>query len=288
MIQLVAFDLDGTLFDSEKRISDDTINYLENIAKKGIEIVPTTGRAYMGLMDQVEKIQGINYVITSNGAGIYTKSNGKCIRERLIPLDEGCKLLEELLKFDIMCDPFIEGESYMSRSKYHLVDKMHESEGIKDYIRKSRNIKDDLVGYVRNMGKDFEKITINFVPEDGWKSEGDGELNYPRKDFEKVREVVGKYTDLKAISGGMRNIEITAGGVDKGDALKWLCDKIDIPMSDVIAFGDSGNDIEMISVAGIGVAMENAEESAKKVADYITLSNDKEGVLAALKKFLFA
>ena len=80
-------------------------------------------------------------------------------------------------------------------------------------------------------------------------------------------------------------LEITPLMVDKGTALMWLADSLGIRREQVMACGDGYNDITMISEAGIGVAMENAQEPAKNAADFVTLSNDDNGVAAAIKKF---
>ena len=80
-------------------------------------------------------------------------------------------------------------------------------------------------------------------------------------------------------------LEITPLMVDKGTALMWLADSLGIRREQVMACGDGYNDITMISEAGLGVAMENAQEPAKNAADFVTLSNDDNGVAAAIKKF---
>ncbi len=81
------------------------------------------------------------------------------------------------------------------------------------------------------------------------------------------------------------NIEINDPGANKGAGLKFIADKVNIPMSETIAFGDGSNDIFMIRDAGIGVAMANAIDEIKAAADYITLSCDEDGVAEGIKKF---
>ena len=75
--------------------------------------------------------------------------------------------------------------------------------------------------------------------------------------------IVRKYPQMNAVSGGIRNIEITKSGVTKASALMWLGEYLAIDREEIIAFGDSENDLEMLRAAGIGVAMENAEKEAK-------------------------
>ena len=92
----------------------------------------------------------------------------------------------------------------------------------------------------------------------------------------------------KVCSGMPNNIEINHGEVNKGNALKWLCEKLDIDISELIAFGDGGNDIDMIKTAGCGVAMANACEELKKISDIITKSNDEDGVAYILERYSLA
>ena len=81
-------------------------------------------------------------------------------------------------------------------------------------------------------------------------------------------------------------LEVLASGINKGTALEWLCNKKGISREEIIAFGDNYNDIEMIEYAGIGVAVGNAEESVKKSADYVCLTNYEDGVGRFLKDYL--
>lgn len=112
-------------------------------------------------------------------------------------------------------------------------------------------------------------------------------------DMEERRKVLEELKVLKTskvCSGMPNNIEINHSEVNKGNALKWLCKKLGIDMSQLIAFGDGGNDIDMIKAAGIGVAMSNACGELKNCADVITKSNDEDGVAWFLENqlhFLF-
>jgi len=94
------------------------------------------------------------------------------------------------------------------------------------------------------------------------------------------------YEELELANSLPTNIEVNAKGVSKAGALRYLCDKIGITMENVLACGDSLNDIKMIQEAGAGVAMGNAQEAIKKAADYITVSNNEAGVAAAIEKYV--
>lgn len=276
MIRLIAFDMDGTVLDENKKILPETKALLERAAAMGIEIVPSTGRPFCGLSEEIDKLAGVRYVMTCNGAGIYEKATGTCIMEEAMELSDFLPLLAELEPLPVMADPFLKGESFMSEKNRPLVEEMCVSEELKEYIRTSRTLVPNLVDYLQERGDAVEKLTINFVEED------DGS----RRGYDEVVEIVKKYPQMNAVSGGMRNIEVTKSGVSKGSGLLWLGKYLGIKEEEMIAFGDSGNDIDMLRVAGIGVAMGNAEKEAKEMADFVTKSNTENGVARALEQFV--
>ncbi|GAA0589908.1 phosphoglycolate phosphatase [Virgibacillus siamensis] len=93
------------------------------------------------------------------------------------------------------------------------------------------------------------------------------------------------YDELELTNSLPTNIEVNPKGVNKASALKKVCEKLDITMNNVLAIGDSLNDIKMIQQAGLGVAMGNAQEAIRNVADYVTDTNDRDGVAKAIQKF---
>lgn len=95
-----------------------------------------------------------------------------------------------------------------------------------------------------------------------------------------------KYEELEISNSLPTNIEVNAKGVSKADALQFICDRIGITMDNVMACGDSLNDIKMIQQSGVGIAMGNAQEAIKKVADYVVASNNDSGVAEAIERFV--
>jgi hydroxymethylpyrimidine pyrophosphatase-like HAD family hydrolase len=101
-----------------------------------------------------------------------------------------------------------------------------------------------------------------------------------------VVEELSYYQELELTNSLPTNIEVNPSGVHKASALESVCREKGITMAEVMAVGDSLNDIKMIQQAGLGVAMGNAQEAIKNVADYITDSNDCDGVRKAIEKFV--
>ncbi|WP_174614300.1 Cof-type HAD-IIB family hydrolase [Virgibacillus ihumii] len=94
------------------------------------------------------------------------------------------------------------------------------------------------------------------------------------------------YDELELTNSLPTNIEVNPKGVNKASALRKVCEKLDVTMNNVLAIGDSLNDIKMVQQAGMGVAMGNAQEAIQKVADFVTDANDRDGVAKAIKKFV--
>ncbi|WP_228275745.1 Cof-type HAD-IIB family hydrolase [Gracilibacillus oryzae] len=103
---------------------------------------------------------------------------------------------------------------------------------------------------------------------------------------EKLMETLGGWEDIELSNSSPTNIEVNAVGVNKAAAIEVVCERLGITMDQVMACGDSLNDIKMIQQAGVGVAMGNAQEAVKKAADWSTATNNDDGVAKAIEKFV--
>ncbi len=277
MIRMIAFDLDGTLLNEEKQITQRTKESLEKAAREEIILVVATGRHLDGVTQSqdVMDLVGVRYIITSNGAQIYDRDTGECIYRDCIDLDRMISLVQRLDALRVMADPFVNGKAYMNKNKLPLIEKLQASEGTKRYISSSRTPVEDLGETLKLMGEGVEKLTINFaVDEDG-----------ARIDYDKVCQVLSDYPDMNPISGGMHNIEVTKKGVSKASGLSWLGEHLGILSDQMMAFGDSGNDLAMLQMVGYGVAMANAEEEVLEAVDHVTGSNEEDGIARALEVY---
>lgn len=276
-IRLVALDLDGTLFDSQKHISQKNIDAIKKAIEMGITILPATGRPFVGVPDQIKQIKEISYVITVNGAAIYDLHSGKCVYENPIKQETMVPLIDDLDKLNIINGLFIEGQGYMDSKNRLLLNDANLDRVLIEYLLSTRTVVDCLPKFIREKKPRVQKITINF------KKMPDGTLLHR----DKTIEVAKKYPDLIYVSGGMSNVELTNKSVSKGNALLSLAEQLGIKQEETMACGDSGNDLDMIKKAGFGVAMANSEPEVLAAADYVTLSNNHDGVAAALEKFVF-
>lgn len=277
MVRLISLDLDGTLLDSQRKIPDRNRKALQEAKEKGIEIVIATGSPY-GLMPH-EDLKGIDisYAITANGSAVYEYETGKCIYEKSIATEDIIPILEFLLSKDMHIDMFMGGKAYCPSHTRKTVEKLAVPQSRKDYILKNNRMwLDDVIPYIHKHQLTMQKITMNFYPDET------GEM----VDREAVQAYLKDCDDLKLVSGGWKNLEITRADANKGDALRWLCEYLDIAITDTVAMGDSLNDLDIIQAAGVGVAMKNAMPELLDAADYVTGSNDECGVAEYIENII--
>ncbi len=267
--KLVAIDMDGTLLDSEKKVSNRTKKVLIEVQKKGVKIVITTGRILVSAAFYANYIGLKTPIIACNGAII------KGVRENILktfPIDKKTliKAVEICEDMDIYYHFYSEGMVYSLRSM----------EGFQPSLLKETKIDPSFsiptcplndISSIWDIKEDILKLTM-------WDRDEDK--------VSKVLEKIYSIEDAFITSSSFNNIELTNVEATKGRAIEFLADYYKIDKDQVMAIGDSYNDQSMIQYAGLGVAMENAREDIKEKADYITLSNDNEGVAAVLEKFI--
>ena len=275
-IKLVALDLDGTLFDNSSRISKRNLTAIRSITDKGIHVVISTGRPFEGIpFDQI-KGTGINYAITANGSGIYEISNGKCLYQNAMDEELVTPILNFLLTRDIHMDAFIGGKGYTPVQCVETAQKLTVPSSIKNYIITTRTRLDNILQFIHENQLKVQKMTLNFYPA------ADGTLI----DRETVRKFLVSNPSITTVCGGYNNLEFTRADANKGVGLRKLAEILGVNPDATMAIGDTENDLAIIEAAGIGVAMGNATDAVKARADYVTTTNTKDGVAAAIEHFI--
>lgn len=275
-IKLVTLDLDGTLFDNSSRISERNLTAIRSITDKGIHVVISTGRPFEGIpFDQI-KGTGINYAITANGSGIYEISTGKCLYENAMDEELVTPILNFLLTRDIHMDAFIGGKGYTPVQCVETAQKLTVPSSIKNYIITTRTRLDNILQFIHENQLKVQKMTLNFYPA------ADGTLI----DRETVRKFLVSNPSITTVCGGYNNLEFTRADANKGVGLRKLAEILGVNPDATMAIGDTENDLAIIEAAGIGVAMGNATDAVKARADYVTTTNTKDGVAAAIEHFI--
>ena len=246
-IKLIALDLDGTLLDSQKRLSSRNERVLKECIRRGIWIVPCTGRIWFGVPDFIRSFPGIRYAITTNGAVVEDVIESKILDERKLTWQQAAELLELAKKFHTMYDVYTDGHAFgEERFLNHMEDF-----GIESALQK-------MVRDTREAVPDVEERS-------------------------RARAALEARGDVLVSSSFPNNLEINAIGASKGEAILRLAAHLGIRPEETMGFGDGENDISMIRMAGVGVAMGNGAENLKAEADYITGINDEDGVAQAIE-----
>ena len=272
-IGIIALDLDGTLLDSNKKLSEKNYAALQKAAEAGIEIVPTTGRFYGALPESIKNLPFLHYAITINGAQAVDVRSGEVVYSAELPWQQTVELMELFDTLPVIYDCYQENEAYMPAAQKALINEIAPDKHYIKMLHELRQPVEDLKSYLSEKKKGVQKVQF-FTKDIALR---DKLLN----------ELPQKYDDLSVTCSLVNNLEINQIHANKGEALAALARHLNLPETATMSFGDGLNDISMLKSAGIGVAMANALQACKDVADYVTLSNDEDGVAAAIEKFCF-
>jgi Cof subfamily protein (haloacid dehalogenase superfamily) len=270
-IKLVAIDLDGTLLTSNKEVTQRTIKTLEKVKDQGLKVVIATGRPLLGLDYVIKDVPKSPYILTTNGARVANLETGEVILERLIEHSVVLKIFEILEKYDCVKEIFYKGQGYVPADELKRIHLYHKKPEMCEYARKTREPISDLLGFIKDVAGSADKAQGIF---------NDMDIR------EKAWQELNSLGVLTLVDSYYYNIEINAKGVDKGSSLKFLAERLGILQEEVMAIGDGDNDAWMLEYAGVGVAMANARDNIKEIANVVTLSNDEDGVAKILEEYI--
>lgn len=258
---MIVVDLDGTTLNSNHQVSIKTKEYLQKLKGNGYIIVIATGRVLRSGINITDGAEFADYIISSSGGSIYDNLNKKIIYQNEISKEEA----------EIILSIYDDDMEYIDICNYNYY-----------YKYTVKNYKGDKTCKVSKTRERFldniDNIThISIISNNG--IEGLYKLlqeKVPSLDYVKMQD---SFSDKIWI-------DIFGKGTSKYNAIKIVAEIENIQNEDIITFGDGRNDIDMIKKSGTGVAMKNALKEVKKVADYITESNDEDGIVCFLNKYL--
>ena len=270
-IKMIALDLDRTTLNHNKELSPRTIDTLHRAMAQGVFVVAATGRSYYSLPKKLFDVDGLKYCITSNGAIITDFETKEVIYQNCIDPASVCAVVDATKTANLCVETFVDGKAYIGQKDYDEI--MHHKREARDpeYVRQTRTPVPDIFDTILKNREKIENINLNFE-----------ELSV-RSEW---KERIAKIEQITLTSSFAYNLEIGRKTTSKASALQWLMKQLDITGDALMACGDSFNDIEMIKTAGIGVAVANASEDVKAFADYVTDTNDNDGVAKAIEKFV--
>ena len=262
-------DLDGTVLDGEKKITERTLEALKAAADSGIWVVPATGRILKGMPEEILKLDWIRYLILANGATVWDREAECCLYRAEISAETGLEVFRWLDGFPVIYDCYQDNQGWMTASMWEKAEAYAPSPFYLHQIRTLRRPVPDLKEHVRRSGASLQKIQAF--------------CRTTETQQEVIARTAERFPQLAVSTSVTRNVEINDGRANKGAALFALAERLGIPMTKVAAFGDGTNDLTMIRAAGMGVAMGDAVEKVKAAADRVTAGNDEDGVGIAVE-----
>ena len=269
MYKLVAIDLDGTLVTDEKELTPKTMKAIKEASQKGVKIMISSGRSFYRLekyIDALDLRKENQYTICFNGGMIVENTTKEMIYSKNLDAEE----VKELIQL---------GKTLGLPIVIYSRD-THYTEQVPEVMQKnSKNLKGMNLKIVNFNEMNFEEKE-NYIYKICF-------IDKPEIIIEKRKEIPKEIMEKYEITSSVPEyIEIVKKGIKKSEAIKVVMDKYDIKQNEVMAIGDGENDVEMLSFAGLGIAMENAMDDVKEFANDVTTSNNHDGVANAIEKYI--
>ena len=269
-IRLICLDMDGTLLDDDHAtVPQRNVTALRAAAQRGAETVISSGRAWDLLWEVDAQLGVTRYAVLSNGAAVLDVADRAWIYRNCLPDPVRVPLIELLLDWGLPFEIYCQGKNYIQADRKDQVLSCA-------FTPQYRRILAEYSQFPERMNEALpagtvEKIHVFYVP--------------PERRRELEETALG-WGPLSITTSFQNNMEFTAPGVNKGTAVQALCKKLGLVPEQVMAFGDAGNDLELLRWAGWSFAMANATEEAKAAARYVTGSNHDAGVGTAVEQYL--
>lgn len=271
--KLIAMDMDGTLLNSKKEVTEYTKDVLRRAAKEGVKLVVCTGRIFTSAKSYARIIGTKAPIIASNGAYIREKDREEVIYEKYINKDTLIKIIKVSREWGFYPHIYTTDTIYSEKLIHSSLNYTRWNETVPEDEKINIKIVDRLDDVVNKEGENFLKVVVMA-----------NENEIVR--LQELKKYIRENMDVSVFSSYINNFEVMDKEVSKGRALKILADYFGINKEEIICFGDNENDKTMFEFAGFPVAMGNAEEEIKKIAAYVTDTNDNDGVAKAIEKFV--
>ena len=269
--KIVASDLDGTLFNNAKEVTQENLSAIDRMAKLGVYFVPSSGRTLREIPENVKEIPSVRYILHSDGAVVYDKLTGERI-EACMSREVARPALDILFDYENSMTVRYKGESYVNAKEHnteyytrHRVDKFYQ-DMIYDVCRPMWDYKRFCYGL-----DGIEMICIHF---------------HSQEALEECKERLERVEGISVTRLEVQSIEVYDERAGKGNGLRRLADHLGCTYEETIAVGDSGNDIDMLKKAGLSLVMSNGLDIAKAEADAIICSNEEHCAKYILENYI--
>jgi Cof subfamily protein (haloacid dehalogenase superfamily) len=261
--KLVVIDMDGTILTPDLEISEETITAVRKVIEMGVLVTLSTGRMYSAALPFAKLLQLDVPIITCNGAITKCSRTGEVYDIKTIPNQYSLEIINYCEQEDLSLSIYTDKEIYSKEPNCNL--QIH-----REFDHADPKIIDDFLPHANGL---LVKILFSCKDE--------------KQLAAHARTLYQRYEGKVSFNFYLPHfVEIVHDNVTKKDALENLAKKSNIIREEILAIGDNLNDLEMIEYAGLGVAMGNAPKIVKEAADFVTRSNDEDGVRYVLEKFI--
>ncbi|UPO90125.1 Cof-type HAD-IIB family hydrolase [Niallia sp. Man26] len=258
-MKLVAVDLDGTLLNYEKQVSEKNKKAIQEAYKSGIKIVIATGRSLISARDIFNNLGIDGYLIVLNGALVKEGMSNKTLFCSRLPKEALVKSLEV---------GYQEGATviFNTENRNYHIPFTGNGESKQDFLKMRGDVVEmDFKKMMEILQTDTPKIMkVAFASDDS-------------KRLKRIQRLMNE-ENFNPVFSDTHLIEMMDFGINKGSSLLKICQQLNIDPNDIVAFGDQENDMQMIQLAGLGIAMGNATNKLKVVADEIIGMNNESAV----------
>ena len=289
MYKLITVDLDGTLLNKYGEVSEYTKNIIKKVTDQGILVVLASGRISESVLTIAKEIGANKYYISGNGSVLYDMQKKEIIYEKYLSKEKVLELIELCEKNSIYYNIYTESSVIAKSLNYNVAFYNYENTKKSSDKKTEINIVDDVYNYIKTLNTNkFLKMTICDENKIVFSSILRKVKDIPDIDVLEVSHMSKKKIKMgtKEVSVGYYYKEVSSKNVDKWYAIEEIMKKENIAKEEVISFGDNNNDILMIKNAGLGIAMGHSNEQVKKVAKFVTQTNDEDGVAKALENII--
>jgi Cof subfamily protein (haloacid dehalogenase superfamily) len=266
MTRMIVTDMDGTLLNSELKVSQRNLDAIAKVRALGIRFVVATGRPDQLVKEYIELLEMNEPMILYNGSVIGHPFQETRIYEQRLSKDDVKNICQYCEDNDIIC---------MAYSKTKIISKPNYR------VRFFEKRNETLPNKAKSIFENIENID---VISDEYSVQKILIIENDLQKYQSLKTKLEQENKFTIATSQKGFIDVNPKGASKGKALMYLAKHYNIKLEDVIVFGDQENDISMLQIAGTSIAMGNAEDNVKEHADFVTLSNDEDGVAVWLEE----
>ncbi|MBW7982493.1 HAD family hydrolase [Enterobacillus tribolii] len=264
-LKMVVTDLDGTLLTSADTLSQASVDAFVALKKRGILPVVATGRMYREASFAAGAIGATRFFMGMNGAQTLDLHSGETIYDQALSAQAVRDIVRVLDELAVFYQIYTRDRVYV---RPYWMDNLAASGMKAEYLRR------------------FAAGILPFTDSDALRAVKLFILCREREKQQRLRACLAALPAISLVASHHHYFEVLPRGLNKGVALRHLCTRLGIALAEVAAIGDSDNDLELLSGAGVGIAMGNAFTRLKNIADHIVPSNDEDGVAYALNEII--